>query len=258
MINRAEPRCRRAFTLTELLVVVAILSLLVATRLPALCRIKAPAQFSRCMNNCRQLATATLVYRSDNNDAYPFGTRFQSILQPTVWPMQLLAYLGANTNVQPAVFLCPGERSTTSLGALKLHYQANAMLVSSTSNRDTPIRGAQVRKPTIYWLFMEKGPSEMIDIKPGGLANPTLACWNSPPGCPQYRRHSGGWIAAAADGHGEWLQPPPYQPGRPPPSNFNELGDCSDGSNPASTWNDNPPPVRRIKLYCREHVAGFQ
>jgi prepilin-type processing-associated H-X9-DG protein len=246
-----------AFTLTELLAVVGVLGLLVLTGLPALCRTQAPVNLARCMNNCRQLAAAALLYRADNGDGYPLGTRFQSILQPTAWPMQLLPYLGATTNVQPLAFICPSESGTNSASALQLHYQGNRMLLGETSDRDSPLRGAQVRKPAIYWLFMEKGPWDIIDVRPGGLANPILAGWNVPPGNASYRRHSGGATAAAADGHAEWLRMPPYQPGRPAPQGFPELGDCADGHNPASSWSDGEPFGMRIKLYSRYSQAGF-
>ncbi len=124
-------------------------------------------------------------------------------------------------------------------------------------DRDTPIRGAQVRNPAIYWMFMEKGPWDFANVRPGGLSI-VLMSWNSPPGSPQYRRHSGGLTATAADGHAEWLRVPPYEPGRPAPQNFMELGDCSNGGYVSSSWNDNTPPARRIKLYCRESQAGWQ
>jgi hypothetical protein len=61
--------------------------------------------------------------------------------------------------------------------------------------------------------------------------------------------------ATAADGHAEWIRTPPYQPGGQGPVNFNELGDCSNGMNPGSTWLDNGP--RPIKLYCRYNQQGF-
>jgi prepilin-type processing-associated H-X9-DG protein len=108
---------------------------------------------------------------------------------------------------------------------------------------------------SIYWMLMEKGPSDFANVKPGGMANPVLATWNEGEGWPQYRRHSGGLTAIAADGHVEALRMPPYQPGRPAPKNFMELGDCSGGNNPASSWLDNGP--RPIKLYFRYNVQGF-
>jgi prepilin-type N-terminal cleavage/methylation domain-containing protein/prepilin-type processing-associated H-X9-DG protein len=256
-IDRDEPRCGRAFTLTELLVVVAILGLVVATRLPALCRTKSPAQLSRCLNNCRQIGQAALFYRNDNNDAYPYGDRVTygyDVIDPTGWPMQLLRYMGGYHNVQPKVYLCPSEINIATEWVFQLHYQANRVLMGDMYAYDSPRRGAPVQNPGVYWLFIEKGPWDSAQIRPGGLANPILQTWNVPPGVPQLRRHSGGMTAAAADGHVEGLQLPSYQPGRPAPDNFVELGDCASGQNPASTWLDNGS---QVKLFSRYNQSGF-
>jgi type II secretory pathway pseudopilin PulG len=245
-----------AFTVTELLVVVGIVALLAATRLPGLCRAKGPSQLTQCQNNCRQMGWAVMLYRGDNNDAYPFGNRVMDMgtMDPTIWPMQLLRYLGGYQNVQPMVFLCPSERGTSPGWAFQVHYQANRMLVRDLGESEQPVHGGEVRNSASYWLFMEKGPSEFLTARPGALANPVLATWNVAPGSPAYRRHSGGEAAAAVDGHVEWLRMPPYRPGSPPPSNFGELGDCSNGQNPLSSWLDNGP---RVKLYCRYNQQGF-
>ena len=256
-MNADEHRSATAFTLTELLVVIGILALVVALRLPALCRTRTPIQLAQCLNNCRQIGLAAMVYRADNNDCLPYGNRVSSgwgVTDPMGWPMQLLRYMGGYQNIQPLVYLCPNESNIASNWGFQLHFQANRMLVSDNADRDTPIRGAQVRNPAIYWLFMEKGPADFAQVKPGGLANPVLLSWNYPPGWPAYRRHSGGLSAAAADGHVEWLRMPLYQPGSPAPTSFIELGDCANGQNPASTWQETSP---YIKLYSRYSTAGF-
>lgn len=261
---RAQAPAAAAFTLTELLVLIGVLALLVAMRLPALCRARMPVHLLQCMSNCRQLAQAVLLYRADNHDACPFGNRVYgagtnacSIVDPTGWPMQTRRYLGPQPGSQPPVWLCPSEEAIADNWPLQLHYQANRVILSDTNDRDTPILGAQVRNPAIYWLFLEKGPWDYASVRPGGLANPVLPSWNYPPGWPQYRRHSGGMTAAAADGHVEWLRTPPYQPGRPPPQNFGELGDCANGERSPSTWIDEWLSGYTRKLYCRYSIRGF-
>ncbi len=262
-MNADEHRSATAFTLTELLVVIGILALVVALRLPALCRTRTPVQLAQCLNNCRQIGLAAMVYRAENNDCFPYGNRVMGpgtgpggVLDSTGWPMQLLRYMGGYTNGQPMVYMCPSEKGAASGWVFQLHYQGNRMLVSDVYDRDTPIRGAQVRNPAIYWVFMEKGPWDYANVKPGGLANPVLVTWNVPPGWPQLRRHSGGMSATAADGHVEWLRMPPYQPGRPAPASFLELGDCANGQNPASRWQDGSS-YPYVKLYSRYNQAGF-
>ncbi len=57
---------RRAFTLVELLVVIAIIAILIAILLPVLQRVKEQANRVICFNNHKQLMTAIQFYCNDN------------------------------------------------------------------------------------------------------------------------------------------------------------------------------------------------
>lgn len=61
----------RAFTLIEVLIVVAVLALLVGLMLPALSKSRQSAQITACTVNLRQLITASLMYVGDNRDVFP-------------------------------------------------------------------------------------------------------------------------------------------------------------------------------------------
>jgi len=68
----ARPSCsfvrsRRAFTLVELLTVVAVIGILSALLLPALARAKSSAYQARCAGNLRQLTLAGHMYWDDNS-----------------------------------------------------------------------------------------------------------------------------------------------------------------------------------------------
>ncbi len=67
-------RYKSGFTLIELLVVVAVIAILVALLLPVLSTARHKAKDSVCASNLRQLATATLLYAQDHDEAFPIGT----------------------------------------------------------------------------------------------------------------------------------------------------------------------------------------
>lgn len=66
-------RGRSCFTLTELLIVIAIIAILASLLLPALKSAREKAQSVSCINNQKQLGMQFISYGNDCNDLFPIS-----------------------------------------------------------------------------------------------------------------------------------------------------------------------------------------
>lgn len=160
-----------AFTLVELLVVVAITALLVALIVPTLARAKEKSRSTQCTSNLRQWGLAFRMYADENEDRLPRrGQGVQVLFQidrPDDWFNALPPLLGlapfqqlvakSNRPVAKAqsVFICPtandpGER----------HFLPYAMNMNlCPRNLPTATRVSEVVRPsTVVALADSPGP----------------------------------------------------------------------------------------------------
>ena len=70
-MNPGETNRGRAFTLVELLLVIAVIAILAALMLPVLSGAKARAKRTTCLNNIKQINLAIHVYAGNNEDKLP-------------------------------------------------------------------------------------------------------------------------------------------------------------------------------------------
>ena len=94
---------RRAFTLIELLIVIAIIAILAAILLPVLSAAKLRAQQVQCLNNLRQMAMASKMYYDEMQVwVGPINTNNPTLSQGD-WMGAMLSYYGHASNV----LFCP-------------------------------------------------------------------------------------------------------------------------------------------------------
>jgi len=91
---------RKGFTLLELLVVIAMITVLISLLLPAISSARDRAKGSACMSNLRQLGVALSLYTADHGAFPGHHTQQKGII---VWPHRLRKYVNNNHNV----FHCP-------------------------------------------------------------------------------------------------------------------------------------------------------
>lgn len=86
-------RCRRAFTLVELLVVIAVIAMLVSLMLPALAGARRAAKGVVCLSGLRSIGQAVVIYCSENKDKYPISSHTTgSITRSDTWLLSLEEY----------------------------------------------------------------------------------------------------------------------------------------------------------------------
>ena len=111
---KSEPRADAAFTLIELLTVIAIILALAALLLPVVSKAKTGSQRGTCVSNLHQVSLAIKMYADDNKDVLPL-LGHPPIPGDVVWigfrPM-VQNYLGIHGQATPhdKIFVCPADR----------------------------------------------------------------------------------------------------------------------------------------------------
>jgi prepilin-type N-terminal cleavage/methylation domain-containing protein len=111
-----SPRPKHAFSLVELLVVIAVISILAALLLPALSGAKARALRADCSNNLKQINLGMHLYADDNGDMLPTDPNITGgILTTNHWGIfykrLMKSYVGLQgpSSSREKVFACPAD-----------------------------------------------------------------------------------------------------------------------------------------------------
>ena len=89
---------RQAFTLIELLTVIAVVGILAAILVPAIGKVRSNALTTECVSNLRQIGIGMQLYAQDNDGILPAPRSSDNVM----WQMAISPYMqgreDANTN----------------------------------------------------------------------------------------------------------------------------------------------------------------
>jgi prepilin-type N-terminal cleavage/methylation domain-containing protein/prepilin-type processing-associated H-X9-DG protein len=246
--STARPRrpLRVGFTLVELLVVVAVISLLAAILFPVFAGAREKARQAVCLSNMRQVTLAVLLYAQDNDDGCPiYGAGVAAF-----WPQFVAPYVqpqaGPTLDGASRVFVCPsapddpaavrqfGHSSCPSYG-LTDDWMQQVCPDDCQQPGPGPIALSQAVAPANTILLAETMYRTDRGLPGYGLALPPIDAGNS------------GFVYADCDAAGS----APFSPAR-------MLVDLSwRHSGPKAAWCADPPSWARINVaYADGHVRS--
>lgn len=231
---KARTKICRAFTLIEVLVVIAIIAVLAALLLPAVARAKRQARRVQCIGNQKQLATTWMLYVTDNSDWVPgnggnttpdtslkrwvqgsfvnaaANTTEQYILSPTY--AQFAAYIRTIR-----IYVCPTDRDTVRVGganhSTKRSYSLNAYVgwQGLWDTRMTPVGGSSpthriFQKHSQLSAAMPRGTFLFTDVNSNSICGPAFGMNMDRDSFFTFpsSTHERGAVLSFSDAHVEW------------------------------------------------------
>lgn len=207
---------RTRFTLTELLFVVAIISVLVAFLMPALSKSKILARQSYCLATQRQLGLANCMYSNESRWSLPlttmYGTPEYSNWTKNLLFQNLAGYDGKYGIFWPKSYICPDSPYTisaiytNSAGFVRIDpsYGLNSQGLKVNA---TPIRGyrmSQIRQPSKKMFLADSASFHMFMTYVDAYY--VYGEGQYPADAQVAYRHNRGANLAYFDGHAAWRQ----------------------------------------------------
>ena len=194
---------RRAFTLVEILVVLAIVAVLCALLMSTFVRARGQGQKTACASNLRQLADAMHFYLQDNGGAFPLerSTKIgHGIAEPVEWSDRV-----GQTQPIAEIVHCPAFPKSARWSPTSPDYRLSRDVGASGSKGATPkiILESQFPRPATTELLTE------IALLDNGVAQ--AGRYVASARCGEQLRpnsHLDGANIAYLDGHVKWMSAP--------------------------------------------------
>jgi prepilin-type processing-associated H-X9-DG protein len=227
--TRPIPARRSAFTVVELLVVIALIMLLIALLLPQFSKAREKGRQFNCLSNMRQLGIAVNAYQMDNGGFYPqpsedsaYASAFGNVAAgKAVWFNAVDQYLidpskdyakgnTGNRNYNPYKQDPVWESipdSVTIGGTTYNNVQRDSRTIKMNEHFGDPgggwtfWRDVDVASPGKTLMFVD---GRAMDVRPDS-ANDGSYGWFHATESAVGLRHSDGANVDFADGHGEWV-----------------------------------------------------
>lgn len=191
-----------AFSVVEVIVIVAVVSLLAALLMPAVQSVRERAGLVGCLNNLKQLGFAFQSYASDHEGYLPrTETPAPSGVGTVVWPHHVAPYLESDFSrvqadealARKSPFICPAERE---LVKPYITYAINRQLREiGGAGEMAYIKQTAIRSPSKYAVLSDAYKSfhqyndrarklrdwNFLDRRHGGKPNILYADWHAAP-----------------------------------------------------------------------------
>ena len=208
--NVSQPK--NAFTLIELLIVIAIIAILASMLLPALGKARDAAKAIKCVSNLKQSVLGAIMYANDYNGGMPAsfgnGPTWAAVLLPVLAESEKSGDFhnqkcAGNYIQSPEVVICPSVRSVISKPDTFNTYGVSLPVIGKVnpSLEWTPYNGSS-RKQFVFPLRLCRLPSKMAylsDVR--DISKPIMSGYYGAASNNIMFRHSRKSNIAFMDGH---------------------------------------------------------